>query len=120
MTNTPYRVRATLMVIYANLIKQRPGSEIIESLEKIVAIATQSGAAQICQGVALGLRNSYSDSIAQLERSIQSGQFVRDAYFWKGLFCAYLGQEAEATHAIMQALEAGLPPVLLTPLYWLE
>ncbi len=42
------------------------------------------------------------------------------AYFWKGLFCAYLGQDAEATQAITQALEAGLPPVLLTPLYWLE
>ena len=116
----PDNINAAWMVIYSNLGKQRPGSETIEALEKIVAIAPQSDAAQICQGVVLGLRNDYSDSIAQLERSIQSGKSVEDAYFWKGLFCAYLGQNAEATQAVTQALEAGLPPVLLTPLYWLE
>src|SRR5205085_2412691 len=87
----------------------------------IVAINPQSEVAQLCQGVALGLRNSFSDGIVALERSIQLGNLVQeDAYFWKGLFCAYLGQEAEATQAIIQALEARLPPVLLTPLYWLE
>jgi tetratricopeptide (TPR) repeat protein len=117
---TPDSVEAAWMVVYSNLGKQRPGSEIIESLEKTIAIAPQSGTAQICQGIVLGLRRDYSNSIAQLERSLQLIRSVEDAYFWKGLFCAYLGLEAEATQAIMQALEAGLPPILLTPLYWLE
>jgi tetratricopeptide (TPR) repeat protein/GTPase SAR1 family protein len=116
----PDSVKAAWMVIYSNLGKQRPGSEIIESLEKTIAIAPQSATAQICQGIVLGLWRDYSTSIAQLERSLQLGRSVEDAYFWKGVFCAYLGQEAEATQAIMQALEAGLPPILLTPLYWLE
>ncbi len=117
---TPDSVRAAWMVIYSSLGKQRPGLEIIEALEKVIGIAPQSGTAQICQGVALGLRSSYNNSIAQLERLLQFVRSVEDAYFWKGLFHAYLGQEAEATQAIMQALEAGLPPVLLTPLCWLE
>jgi tetratricopeptide (TPR) repeat protein len=117
---TPNSVRAPWMVIYANLSKRRPGSEVVESLEKIRAIAPEAGVAELCRGVALGLQERYSDSIAELEQLIQSGKSVQDACFWKGLFCAYLGQDAEATKAIAQALEAGLPPILLTPLYWLE
>jgi len=117
---TPDSVKAAWMVIYANLGKQRPSFEITESLDKIVPINPQSEDAQLCQGVALGLRNSFSDGIAALERSIQLAKRGRDAYFWQGLFCAYLGQDTEGTQAIRQALEAGLPPVLLTPLYWLE
>ncbi len=123
---TPKSTKAAWMVIYSDLGKQRPSSEIIEALEsatgldKIVAIEPRSGAVRFCQGVTLGFGNNYRDGIEELEQSIQLGKFVQDAYFWKGLFCAYLGQEAEATQAIVQALEAGLPPVLLTPLYWLE
>jgi tetratricopeptide (TPR) repeat protein/DNA polymerase III delta prime subunit len=120
-TLRPDSINAAWMVIYSNLGKQRPGFEIAESLDKIVAINPQSEYAQLCQGVALGLRNSFSDGIAALERSIQLAKSVQeDAYFWKGLFYTYLGQEAEATRAITQALEAGLPPVLLAPLHWLE
>lgn len=43
-----------------------------------------------------------------------------DAYFWKGMICAYLGRNSAAIEAIEKALEVELPPVLLRPLYWLE
>ena len=49
-----------------------------------------------------------------------------DAYFWKGILATYYYRgrthgEVEVTEqAIEQALEMDLPPVLLTPLYWLE
>jgi tetratricopeptide (TPR) repeat protein len=117
---TPDDIRAAWMVFYSSLGKQCPGPEIIEVLEKIIARAPQSDIAQICQGVVLGLRSDYSNSITQLERALQLVRPVEEVYFWKGLFHAYLGQEAETTQAIKQALEAGSPPALLTPLYWLE
>lgn len=116
----PKNMYAAWMAIYSDLNKQRPGPEIIEAIEKIVAIDPQFDAALFCQGVALGLANNYGKAISQLENSLPSGRFMRDASFWKGLFYTYLGQSAEATQAITQALEAGLPPILLTPLYWLE
>ncbi len=116
----PESVNAAWMAFYTTLGKERPGPEKVESLEKIAAIAPQAGIAAICKGVALGLQKNYHDGMVQLERSIQLGQSLRNAFFWKGLFCAYLGQEAEAKKAVMLALKAGLPPVLLTPLYWLE
>ena len=116
----PKSIYAAWMVISSGLGKQRPGSEIVEALEKIVAIEPQSGSAQFCQGIALGLQGNYSNGIVQLEQAIQLEKSIPDAYFWKGLFSAYLGQEGEAKQAITQALEEELPPILLTPLYWLE
>lgn len=117
---TPKSIDAAWLVIYSGFGKQRPGPEIIEALEKIVGIEPQSSSAQFCQGVALGLGHKYSDGIVQLEQAIQLGKLTPDAYFWKGLFCAYLEQSTDATQAIRQALEAELPPILLMPLYWLE
>ena len=78
---TPDSVRAAWIVIYASLGKLRPSLEIVGSLEKIRVIAPKSGTAQLCQGIALGLQDSYSDGITQLEQPIQSGKSVQDAYF---------------------------------------
>jgi hypothetical protein len=43
-------------------------------------------------------------------------------YFWKGMLCAYFyrGRNLVGMESVEKALEVGLPPVLLTPLYWLE
>jgi len=117
---TPKSINAAWMVIYSSFGKQRPGSEVIEALEKLAATGPQSSSAQLCRGVALGLGHKYDEGIVQLEQAIQLERSTQDAYFWKGVFCAYLEQSADATQAIMQALEAELPPALLIPLYWLE
>lgn len=56
-----------------------------------------------------------------MEQLIQLSHSVPDTfYFWTGMLFAYLGQYKEAIKAFTQALEAGLPPILLTPLYWFE
>jgi hypothetical protein len=36
------------------------------------------------------------------------------------MMCAYLGQSAVAMESIEQALHSDFPPLLLTPLFWLE
>ncbi|MEO8954048.1 MAG: hypothetical protein ACR2H5_19375 [Ktedonobacteraceae bacterium] len=47
-----------------------------------------------------------------------------DAYFWQGMLRAYYYREPshdkETMETFRKALDVGLPPVLLTPLYWLE
>jgi hypothetical protein len=62
------------------------------------------------------------DGLAELEQAISLDAEGWDAYFWKGMLCAYFypGRNLAATEALGKALEMGLPPVLLTPLYWLE
>jgi tetratricopeptide (TPR) repeat protein len=114
-TLTPDSVRAAWMVIYANFSRQRPGPEIVESLEKTIAINPQSRYAKICQGVALGLQGNYSDGLAVLEQSMQTEEPPPDAFFWKGMFHTYVGQDGTATEAVLRALQLGLPPLLLTP-----
>ena len=113
-------VNTAWMVIYTSLQKIRPGKDTAADLEHIAMRDLQSYAAQICRGVALGLNDKLYEGLAELEQALQRNPSLEDAYFWKGMFHAYLGQDSIAAEAINRALEAGLPPILLTPLYWLE
>lgn len=43
-----------------------------------------------------------------------------DPHFWTGVVAALQGELQAAQQAIEKALEVGLPPLLLAPLYWLK
>ena len=70
----------------------------------------------------MGLRGELLKGLAELEKGISIYPEMWDAYFWKGMLCAYYyrGRHERAMEAIERALEVELPPMLLTPLYWLE
>ena len=116
----PKDVNAAWMVVYAALGKQHPGVEIAERLETIAMLDPQSYEACTCRGVALGLRGKLQEGLAELERALHLNAESEDALFWKGVICAYLGSNTEARESIEHALQADLPPVLLTPLYRLQ
>ncbi len=61
-----------------------------------------------------------SFSILSGSYCISEDEFLSGDFGGEKCWDPYLGQDAKATQAITQALEAGLPPVLLAPLYWLE
>jgi hypothetical protein len=44
----------------------------------------------------------------------------RDAPFWKGVLLALLRENEPAKACIEQAIYSGLPPVLLSPLHWVQ
>jgi hypothetical protein len=102
--------------------KLRLSKDAKKRLEKIPAIAPQSYVALVCQGVALGLQDMLKQGLIELDRAISLKQENPDAYFWKGMISAYYyqGREQLASESIEMALTLGLPPILLTPLYWLE
>lgn len=116
----PKDVNAAWMVVYAALSKQHPGVEIAERLETIAMLDPQSYEACTCRGVALGLRGKLEEGLAELERALHLNAESEDALFWKGMICAYLDRSEIAVQSLDQALQDGLPPILLTPLYWLE
>jgi hypothetical protein len=60
------------------------------------------------------------EGLAELEPAIQMEPEDPDAYFWKGMLCAYLGRNLAEIEAIEKSLKLDLAPVLLTPLYWLK
>ena len=80
----------------------------------------ESDEACTCRGVALGLRGKLQEGLTELERALNIDGESEDALFWKGMTCAYLGRNKVAIESIEQALQAGMPPLLLTPLNWLE
>ena len=55
-----------------------------------------------------------------LEQPIQMTPEDWDAYFWKGMTCASMGQDEEAIVAIERSLTLDMPPILLSPLRWFE
>jgi tetratricopeptide (TPR) repeat protein len=116
----PKDVNLRWMAEWAAMSKKRVRQEIVEEFENIAAVDPQHYVAYLCRGVALGLRRKLKEGLAEMEKAIplESGEW--DAYFWKGMICAYMGRNMAAIEAIEKALEVDLPPILLTPLYWLE
>jgi tetratricopeptide (TPR) repeat protein len=119
----PTDVNAAWMAEWTALGKQRADIETAARLEQIATIDPQHYLFYVCHGVALGLRGQLKAGLAALEQAIPLEPEEWDAYFWKGMLSAYYrqtrSQEAITLAAIEQSLQLGLPPVLLTPLYWL-
>jgi len=109
-----------LMVEWTGMCQERPDSGMIERLEKIAATDPEQYEAYVCRGVAMWLREDVEKAIAELERAIKRASAAWNPYFWKGIVCAALEQDEEATAMIEKSLELELPPVLLAPLRWLE
>jgi tetratricopeptide (TPR) repeat protein len=116
----PTGVNAGWRAEWVAMGKEHAGVRQAESLEQIAAVDSQNYFAFVCRGVALGLRGKLIEGLAEVEQAISLESERWDAYFWKGMICAYLGRNSAAVEAIGKALEVGLPPVLLRPLYWLE
>ncbi len=108
------------MAIWSGMCCDIPDLEVIERLEIIATTDPENPVAFVCRGVAMWLRRDFEEALQELEQAIQIAPEEWDAYFWKGLTCASLGQDEEVTTAIEKALELGLPPILLTPLRWFE
>ncbi|WP_201394051.1 tetratricopeptide repeat protein [Ktedonobacter sp. SOSP1-52] len=110
------------MLVCLSFTVQRPALEVAEYLEQIIATNPKENAAQVCLGVALGLRGKLKNGLNQLEKIIQTDRTRDDVFFWKGMLCAYYypGKSHLAMEAIEQALTNLFPPILLKPLYWIR
>ncbi len=120
----PTDVNAAWMAEWAGMSKKRVGIETAERLEAIAAINPQNYIAYVCRAVAFGLHGQGKEGLEELEKAILIEPEAGDAHFWKGMLSAYYHQgtsRAEAAlMAIEQSLKHDLPPILLTPLYWLK
>jgi tetratricopeptide (TPR) repeat protein len=96
--------------------------EMVQRLEEIITATpeTQRYSTSVCRAVSLWRQGSFEQALIEVEQSISLDPAINDAYFWKGMICASLQKDEEAMAAIARALELKLPPVLLTPLRWLD
>ena len=120
----PADVNAAWMSEWAGMNKQHPSMELAVRLEAIAAINPQLYAAYVCRGVAAGLHGKVKKGLEEVEKAISLNSEEWDAFFWKGMLLAYYyrGQPSaeETVSMIERSLAVNLPPILLTPLYWLE
>jgi tetratricopeptide (TPR) repeat protein len=108
------------MAEWSRICQKRCDSSTAERLETIALQNPQHYIAYVCYGVALYVRGCFEEALFKLEQAIQQNIKAWDAYFWKGKVCAFLRRDEEAIATIEKSLELNMPPVLLTPLHWLE
>ena len=115
-------IYAAWVWLWGNMGKQRVNETTLAQLKNIAQIDVEYYVAYICRGISLALSNKLKEGLKELETAIQLEPEQSDAYFWKGILCAYFyrGRFQIAMEALQKAVEVGLLPVLLTPLYWLE
>jgi tetratricopeptide (TPR) repeat protein len=118
----PMNIYTRWIGIWAMINENRvnAATEIANELEKITNVRSDSYIMYICRGVILGLRGSLKEGLEELEKAIQLAPEEWDSYFWKGMICAYLGQNQKAQESFGWALNQSLPPILLTPLRWFK
>lgn len=123
----PKDVNIAWMIEWIEMSKMHADEKIAGRLETIVSIDSEHYVAHICRGVALGLRGKGKEGLEEIEKLILLEPLewaMWDAYFWKGMLLLYYyrgaSRDRDALASIEQALDLGLPPILLTPLYWFE
>jgi hypothetical protein len=116
------------MQCWAQMSKHGKDEKTIQRLEALVEqsslfpYVTDRDIEYVCQGVAMGLRGNLQVALDHLEkRTSQQPFLVFSTFFWKGMFTASHSKDlAMAMKMIQEAIASGMPPILLTPLYWLE
>lgn len=116
---TPKHISHGWSVEWSAMCLARPDEAMATRLEALAEISPEDYIAYVCRGVALWIRGNYEDALSELERAIPL-ELKEDAYFWKGIVCAFMGWDEEAAAALKQALDWGVPALLLAPLHWLK
>lgn len=116
----PEFVSHTWYLEWVRFCQESPNEEAAKRLEAIAEKSGKHPQAYNCKGVAAWIRGASENALQEFEQSIQIKPIQWDAYFWKGVALASLGRDEEARAAIQAALDHSMPPILLSPLRWLE
>jgi tetratricopeptide (TPR) repeat protein len=124
----PMDIESLWIHCWAHMSKHEKDEKTIKQLEELVEqssshkYVTDRDIEYVCQGVAIGLRGDLEAGLDMLEKITSQQPFlVYSTQFWKGMFNAYHSRNPEiAMKMILDAIDRGMPSILLIPLYWLE
>ena len=118
----PNDIYSAWVWLWGNMGKHRINQDFAIQLKNIAQIDAECYVAHLCRAIALALDNKLDEGLKELYKAISIEPKQPDAYFWKGMLCAYYyrGRYEMAVESIRKAVELELVPMLLTPLYWLE
>lgn len=116
----PEDIDIAWLALYTTFDKARPGLQIVQRLQRIADQAPASTTGLLCQALVLSLHGKIRAGLTTVEHALTEEDQRADLHFWKGMLSAYYyrNQDENALKDVKYALELGLPPLLLTPLYW--
>ncbi len=94
-------------------------AQVVE-LERISRLDSTHYTSTCCLAVLALHRADTQAARLYLEQAVKMEPEQWDPHFWIGIVAAMSGEIEVARHAIERSLELGLPPLLLTPLFWLH
>jgi len=109
-----------MLLAWVRLCLDESDEQINPLLERFATSSSQQNIALTCRGILLIRQQQFAEAVEVLEQTLQQHPTYSEAAFWKGLACAFLGQDTAALTALGQArsAEIPLPIVLFTPLRW--
>ncbi len=105
---------------WAHFGKEPLSDEDGRDLQRIARLEPDHYTSALCLGVHSLQRTDVSASLSFFERALTLAPEECGPHFWIGVAAALQGELGIAQHAIEVAIDMGLPPLLLTPLYWLR
>ncbi|HEY0753549.1 MAG TPA: tetratricopeptide repeat protein [Ktedonobacteraceae bacterium] len=93
---------------------------IASELEKVAALDPRSAQALLCLGIALYLRQAYTEGLAKLTRAAASEPESALISFWQGMILATLQRNMQADQAFLRTSDLGLPKALWQPITRLD
>lgn len=117
---TPGDSNIAWTVCWAHFGSEPLTDQVVQELERISRLDPKHYTSQMCLGVIALSREATQESLFHLEQAVTAEPEQWDPHFWIGLVAALTGETEIARQAIERSLELGLPPLLLTPLYWLK
>jgi tetratricopeptide (TPR) repeat protein len=107
-------------VAWSNFGKVAPTSAEVVQLERISLLDPKHYTSYCCLAVIALYHSDSQAALTHLSEALRLESDQWDPHFWCGIAAALQGEPEIAWQAIEKAVDMGLPPLLLTPLYWLQ
>ena len=114
----PTRLSYGWLIEWSKMCLPQPDTARAERLEALAARDPTHHLAAVCRAVAHWLQENFEAAWRELQQAPPPEPNDEAFSFWRGLICISLERDDEALAALEQALN--LPPILLTPLRWIE
>lgn len=111
-------IAAGLMLNWLKLVpgEKQEDMTIACELEKVAELDPRSPQAQLCQGIALYLRQANEQALAKLSKAAASEPENEFITFWQGMVLATLQRNMQAEQAFLRTSDLGLPKALWQPI----
>ncbi len=106
------------LIEWSKMCLPHPDPAIAERLEALAARDPTHHLAYVCRAVAHWLHENFEAALKELQQAPPPEPNDEAFSFWRGMICVSLERDDEALAALEHVLH--LPPVLLTPLSWIQ